>query len=121
MRLLVRLVINALALGAVAYFVPGVRVTGIEGAIVGALVLGIVNAILRPILMVLALPVEIITLGLATFVVNALLFWFVGHLGLGLVVSGFGAAFVGSIALTIVSWLLSLVFAPARRRAALRR
>lgn len=121
MRFLARLVINALALGAVAYFVPGVRVTGIEGAIVGALVLGVANAILRPILIVLALPLEIITVGLFTFVINALLFWFVGHLGLGLIVSGFGAAFVGSIALAIVSWLLSLVFAPARRRAAARR
>jgi len=121
MRFLVRLIINALALGAVAYFVPGVRVTGVEGAIVGALVLGVVNAVLRPILILLALPLEIVTLGLFTFVINALLFWFVGHLGLGLVVSGFGAAFVGSIALTIVSWLLSLVFAPARRRVPLRR
>ncbi|MDQ2907895.1 MAG: phage holin family protein [Candidatus Eremiobacteraeota bacterium] len=121
MRFLVRLVINALALGAVAYFVPGVRVTGIEGAIVGALVLGIVNAILRPVLMLIALPLEIITLGLFTFVINAVLFWFVGHLGLGLIVAGFGSAFIGSIALTIVSWLLSLVFAPARRRAAARR
>ncbi|MBC5799199.1 MAG: phage holin family protein [Candidatus Eremiobacteraeota bacterium] len=120
MRFLVRLIINALALGAVAYFVPGVRITGIEGAIVGALVLGVVNAILRPILILLALPLEIITLGLFTFVINALLFWVVGHLGLGLIVSGFGSALVGSIVLAIVSWLLSLVFAPAPRRSARR-
>ncbi len=116
-RFLIRLLVNALALGAVAYFVPGVQVTGVTGAIVAALVLGIVNAILRPILILLSLPLEIVTLGLFTFIINALLFWFVGHLGIGLEVRGFGAALIGSIVLAVVSWLLSMLLAPPRSRA----
>lgn len=107
MRLLVRIVVNALALLAVAYLVPGVAVTGFWGAVVAAIVLGVVNAVIRPILLLLSLPLTIVTLGLFAFVINALLFWFVGHLNIGLVVSGFGAALVGSIVLAIVSWVLS--------------
>lgn len=112
MLFLVRLLINAAALFAVAYLVPGVHVTGWVGALVAALVLGIVNAILRPILIILSLPLEILTLGLFTFVINALLFWFVGHLGIGLVVDGFWPALFGSIVLWIVSWVLSAIFTP---------
>lgn len=108
---LIRLLINAAALFAVAYLVPGVAVTGPLGAIVAAFVLGIVNAIIRPILIVLSLPLEIITLGLFTFVINALLFWFVGHLGIGLVVTGWWPALLGSIILAIVSFILSHLFA----------
>jgi putative membrane protein len=104
---LIRLVVNAVALLICAYILPGVSVTGITGAIVAALVLGIVNAILRPVLFVLTLPLQIITLGLFTLVINGLLFWFVGHLGIGLVVSGFWAAFWGAIVLGIVSFVLS--------------
>jgi putative membrane protein len=117
MRLIVRILINAIALIAVAYLVRGVEVTGYLGAVVGAIVLGVVNAFLRPVLIVLTLPLEILTLGLFTFVINALLFWFVGHLGIGLIVHGFRAALIGSIALSIVSWLLSLLLVPARTAA----
>lgn len=115
MGFVIRLIVNALALLVVAYLIPGVHVSGIGGAIVAALVLGIVNAILKPILVLLSLPVEIITLGLFTFVINAVLFYFVGHLGLGLTVDGFGAAFIGAIVLSIVSFLLSQLFAVAER------
>ncbi len=116
MKLLIRLVVNALALMLVAYLVPGVFVSGFVGAIVAAIVLGIVNAVIRPILILLSLPLEILTLGLFTIVINAALFWFVGHLGLGLEVRGFGAAFIGAIVLAIVSFLASsLLREPARR------
>ena len=104
---LIRLIVNAVALLICAYVIPGVSVTGITGAIVAALVLGIVNAILRPVLFVLTLPLQLLTLGLFTLVINGLLFWFVGHLGIGLVVSGFWAAFWGAIVLGIVSFVLS--------------
>jgi putative membrane protein len=107
MGLLLRIVVNALALLAVAYLVPGITVTGFVGALIAAVVLGIVNAVLKPILIILSLPLEIITLGLFTFVINALLFWFVGQLGLGLGVHGFWPAFIGSIILSIVSMILS--------------
>lgn len=116
MNLLLRLLINAAALYVVAYFVPGVQVSSPLGALVAAFVLGIVNAILRPILILLSLPLEILTLGLFTFIINAALFWFVGHLGIGLTVEGFWPALIGSIILAIVSFVLSAVLAPARTR-----
>jgi putative membrane protein len=83
-------------------------VSGIGGAILAALILGIVNAILRPILVVLSLPLEVVTLGLFTLVINALLFWLVGALHVGLTVDGFWPAFWGSIVLAIVSWVIAL-------------
>ena len=109
MGFLIRLVVNALALIAVAYVVPGIHVSGIGGALIAALILGIVNAILRPILIILSLPLELITLGLFTLVINALLFWLVGALHVGLDVDGFWPAFWGAIVMAIVSWILSLL------------
>jgi len=114
MYLLLRLIINAAALFVVAYFVPGVQVTSIVGAFVAAIILGIANAIIKPILIVLTLPIEILTLGLFTFVINAVLFWAVGHMGLGLVVHGWWAALWGSIILWLVSWALSAILTPRR-------
>ncbi len=108
---LVRLLVNAIALIVVAYLVPGVRISSFTGALIAALVLGIVNAVLRPILIILTLPVNILTLGLFTFVINALLFYFVGHLGVGLTVDSFWAAFIGAIVLAIVSLLFSMLVA----------
>ncbi|MBD5607131.1 MAG: phage holin family protein [Candidatus Eremiobacteraeota bacterium] len=104
---LIRLVVNAVALLIVAYILPGVHVSSFVGALVAALVLGIVNAVLRPILVILTLPVVILTLGLFTLVINAITFYIVGHLGIGLAVDGFWSAFFGAIVLTIVSYLLS--------------
>jgi putative membrane protein len=105
--LFVRLIINAVALLIVAYLLPGVHVSSFVGALVAAVVLGIVNAIVRPILVLLTLPVVILTLGLFTLVINAITFYLVGHLGIGLEVSGFGTAFLGALILSIVSYLLS--------------
>jgi putative membrane protein len=93
----------------VAYFLPGVSVTGPIGALIAAFVLGIVNAILRPILIILTLPIQVVTLGLFTFIINGLLFYWVGHWGIGLIVDGFWPAFWGAIVLGIVSFLLSLL------------
>ena len=107
-NLILRLLINAVALLAVAHIVRGVEVTSFGGAIVVALVLGIVNAVLRPLLILLSLPLEILTLGLFTFVINAALFLLVAHLNIGLSVTGFWAAFLGAIVLSIVSFGLSL-------------
>jgi putative membrane protein len=104
---LIRLIVNAIALIIVAYFLPGVSVTGPVGALIAAFVLGIVNAILRPILIILTLPIQIVTLGLFTFIINGVLFYWVGHWGIGLIVSGFWPAFWGAIVLGIVSMVLS--------------
>jgi putative membrane protein len=113
----IRLVVNAAALMILAYFLPGVSVTGFGGALVAALVLGVVNAILRPILFIITLPLQIVTLGLFTFVINGLLFWWVGHLGIGLMVSGFWTAFWGAIVLGIISFVLSALVSGVEKAA----
>ncbi|GAC1423112.1 MAG: phage holin family protein [Candidatus Velthaea sp.] len=114
MGFIIRLIVNAVALLLVAYLIPGVHVTGIGGALLAALILGIVNAVLKPILVILSLPLEIITLGLFTFVINAVLFYLVGKLGVGLAVDGFGAAFIGALVLTVVSFVLSSLVRAAK-------
>ncbi len=115
MELLIRLLINAVALLLVAYLIPGVHIAGFGAALVVALILGIVNAVLKPILIILSLPLEILTLGLFTFVINALLFYLVAKLEIGLSVSGFGAAFFGALVLSIVSFVLSSFVIGAKR------
>ena len=109
MGFLIRLVVNAVALWVVTLVVPGITASGPGGLVLAALILGIVNAILRPILVVLSLPLELITLGLFTLVINALLFWLVGALHVGLNVAGFWPAFWGAIVMSIVSWILSFL------------
>ena len=105
--MLIRLVINAIALLLVEHFVHGVHVSSVTAALVSALILGIVNAVLKPIVIILSLPLEILTLGLFTLVINAALFYLVAKLGIGLSVDGFGAAFLGALVLSIVSFILS--------------
>ncbi|MDH5264266.1 MAG: phage holin family protein [Betaproteobacteria bacterium] len=111
MSLLLRWLLSALALLAVAYLYPGVRVDSFFAAAMAALVLGLVNAVVRPILVILTLPVTIITLGLFLFVINALLFWLVAEIVKGFAVQGFLAALVGSLLYSLitlaVSWLVS--------------
>ena len=107
MRLLAVWVINALALLLVAYLLKGIHVNGFGSALIAALVLGLVNTLIRPILVILTLPVTLLTLGLFIFIVNALLFLFVGNLLAGFQVASFGAALLGSILYSVISWLLS--------------
>ena len=108
--LLLRWIINAAALLLVAYLYPGVVVEGFLAALLAALVLGLVNAVIRPILVILTLPATVLTLGLFIFVINAFLFWFVAEIVHGFRVTGFGAALLGSILYSIItlltSWLL---------------
>jgi putative membrane protein len=106
---IIRLLVNAVALVIVANFLPGVHVAGWTAAIIAAFVLGIVNAIIRPILIVLTLPVVILTLGLFTFVINAITFWLVAHLVPGFRVDNFWSALLGALVLSIVSYLLSSI------------
>ncbi|HUP94574.1 MAG TPA: phage holin family protein [Burkholderiales bacterium] len=107
MRILLVWLVNTLALIAVAYLMPSISVSSFTTALVAALILGLVNAIIRPILIALTLPATILTLGLFIFVINGLLFWFVGSFIQGFVVQGFWAGLIGSILFSIVSWLLS--------------
>ena len=107
MRILLVWLINALALIAVAYLMPGVAVASFWSALVAALILGLVNAFIRPVLVILTLPVTVITLGLFILVINGLLFWFVGSFIEGFTVQGFWSGFFGAILFSIVSWALS--------------
>ena len=97
----------ALALFITAQVVPGFKVDSFTAALIGAVILGFVNAIVRPLLILFTLPFTILTLGLFLFVVNAIAFWLVASLTPGLSVSGFFPAFVGAIVLSIVSWLVN--------------
>ena len=107
MKLLLLWLINAVALMAVAYLLPGIAVSSFVVALIAALVLGLINAVIRPVLILLTLPATLLTLGLFIFVINGLLFWFVGSFIEGFVVSGFWWSIAGAIAYSIVSWALS--------------
>ena len=106
-RLLVVWLVNTAALVAVAYLMPSVSIASLPAALVGALVLGLVNAVIRPVLVLLTLPVTVLTLGLFIFVINGLLFWAVGSFVEGFHVAGFWAAVLGALVFSLVSWLLS--------------
>ena len=110
MTLIIRWFINALALMLVAYLYSGVQVNGIVAALIAALVLGLVNAVIRPLLVILTLPVTILTLGLFIFVINAFMFWFVTEIVKGFTVTGFTAALIGSLMFSVISlvtnWLV---------------
>lgn len=107
MRILLVWLVNTLALIAVAYLMPSISVASFWSALVAALILGLVNAVIRPVLFVLTLPVTVLTLGLFIFILNGLLFWFVGSFIEGFVVQGFWSGVFGAILFSIVSWALS--------------
>jgi len=107
LKLLIVWLINAVALVAVAYLLPGIAVANFVTALVAALVLGLVNAVIRPILIVLTLPVTLLTLGLFIFVINGLMFWLVGSFISGFVVSGLWWGIAGAVVYSILSWALS--------------
>ena len=107
MRLLLVWVLNAIALLGVAYIYPGVQVQDWKSAAIAALVLGLVNTLVKPLLVLLTLPVTILTLGLFLVVLNALLFWGVAEILPGFNVNGFWAAVLGAILYSVIGWLLS--------------
>ena len=97
MKLIVKWLLSASALLAVAYLYDGVQINTFTTALVAAFVIGLFNTILRPVLILLTLPVTLITLGLFLFVINALMFWAAAGVMDGFKVSGFGAALLGSL------------------------
>jgi len=115
LNLLLVWLINALALLALPYLVPSVQVESVYTALIAALLLGLVNALIRPLLVLLTLPVTLLTLGLFVFVINGLLFWFVASFVDGFNVAGFWSAFFGAIVYALISWAVStLVFGRPR-------
>ena len=109
LNLLAAWIINALALLALPYVLPSIQVAGFGTALLVAVVLGLINTLLRPLLILLTLPVTLLTLGLFIFVINAALFQLAGVLVDGFNVGSFGSALLGSIAYSVISWLLSAI------------
>ncbi len=107
---LLRWVISALSVIAAAYIVPGVNVANAWSAFIAALVIGLVNALVRPILLLLTLPVNILTLGLFTLVINALMFWLASSIVKGFDVANFKAAFFGALVYWLISWIVNGLF-----------
>ena len=104
MKLILKWLLSAAALLAVAYiYSSGVSVASFGAAMVAALVIGLLNMLVRPVLVVLTIPVTILTLGLFLFVINALMFWAAGGLLTGFHVAGFGAALLGSLLYSLIS------------------
>ena len=118
MRLILIWALNALALLALPHIFDSIRVDSFYIALITALVLGLVNTLIRPILILLTLPINILMLGLFTFVINGLLFWFVASFVKGFFVAGFWPAVGGAIVYGLISWILSAMVLgkPARSR-----
>lgn len=108
-KLLLAWLINALALLALPYVVPSVQVSGFGTALVAALLLGLVNTLIRPLLVLLTLPATVLTLGLFIFVINGLLFWMVASFLEGFQVAGFWSAVLGAIVYALISWAASVL------------
>ncbi len=107
MKLLLVWLLNALALLAVAYLVPNIHVAGFTTALVAALVIGLVNMLIKPILVLLTLPITILTLGLFIFVINGALFYVVGHWLQGFEVQTLMTGILGAIVYSVISWILT--------------
>ena len=108
MRLVLIWVCNALALLGVAYFLPGITVDGFLTALLTALILGLINTFLRPLLILLTLPVTVLSLGLFILVINGLLFWFAGSILEGFEVGSFWAGVFGALLYSVFSYVFSL-------------
>lgn len=103
MKLLAKWLLSAAALLAVAYLYSGVQIQSYSSALIAALVIGLLNSVLRPVLVILTLPVTVVTVGLFLFVINALMFWAAAGLLEGFNVTGFAAALIGSLIYSVLA------------------
>jgi putative membrane protein len=115
LRLLLVWIINAAALLALPYLFTSIRVDSFYAALAAALILGLINAVIRPILVLLTLPLTIVTLGLFIFVINGLLFWFVASFIKGFHVAGFWPAVFGAIVYSLISWAAAALLVSDRK------
>lgn len=106
MRLIIRLAINVFALLVVEYIVPGFVLSSLYAAVIAAVVIGVVNSFIRPILQLIALPLSILTFGIAAFLINVALLYGTSKLVPGFYISSFTTAIIASIVLSLVSWFL---------------
>ena len=103
MKLIIKWLCYALAIIFIAWLLPGIEVSSFVSALIVAIVLGLINVFIKPILMFITLPLNIITLGLFTLIINAFLLWLAGYLSPGFEVEGFWSALLGSIILSVLS------------------
>src|SRR5262245_61132854 len=115
MGFLLRVVVNVLAIVLASSLVPGIRLDGVLPAIAAGGLLGLVNAIVRPVLLILTFPITLVTLGLFLFVLNGLCLWLVASLVRGFYVSGFWAAILGALVVSVVSWIVTLLVSDSGR------
>ena len=108
----IRWFVTAVSVFVAAWIVPGIDYTSFTGLAFASLLLGMINALVRPLLLILCLPLILVTMGLFIFVLNALLLWFVAGIlpGSSFTVAGFWAAFWGGLVISVVSWMLSAFF-----------
>ena len=116
MRFLARLVLNGLAIVVAAWLLPGIHITSTFAALLAGVLLGFVNAIVRPVLFLLTLPLTLLTLGLFIFIVNALWFALTAWLVPGFAIDGFLWALVGALLVSVVSWILNGLVVGRRER-----
>src|SRR5204862_5681845 len=116
MRFLARLVLNGVAIVIAAWLLPGLHIAGPFAALVAGVILGFVNAIVRPLLFFLTLPLTLMTLGLFIFVLNAICFGLTAWLVPGFSVDGFWWALLGALLVSIVSWILNGLFVGKRQK-----
>lgn len=109
MSILISWLIATIAILVAAHIIPGIKVDSLGAALVGAAILGILNAVLKPIFIVLTLPITLITFGLFLFVINALIFWLAGSFLSGFHVQSFWSALLGSLVVSIVSYLANSI------------
>lgn len=107
MKLIIRLAINVFALLLVQYLVPGFILTDYRAAIVAAVVIGVINTFIKPIVQLIALPLSVVTLGLTAFLINVLLLWGASMVVPGFEIATFSTAIIASIVLSLVSWFLT--------------
>lgn len=106
MALIVRLAINVFALLVVAYLVPGFVLDNFWSAVVAAIMIGVVNTFIRPLVQLIALPITLLTFGLAAFLVNVLMLWLASAIVPGFTITSFASALIASILLSLISWFL---------------
>ena len=116
MRFLARLLLNGIAIIVAAWLVPGLDLSGPGSALVAGVILGFVNAIVRPVLFLLTLPLTLVTLGLFIFVLNAACLALTAALIPGFTIDGFIPALIGSLVVSVVSWMLNGVLVPRDER-----
>ncbi|HEU0081122.1 MAG TPA: phage holin family protein [Candidatus Paceibacterota bacterium] len=109
MKMILRVLIMAAAIMALPYVISGISVAGWYPALVAAAVFGLLNLVIKPVIKLITLPINILTLGLFGLVVNGALLWFVASFVDGFAIASFGAAFLGALVLSLVNWLAHLL------------